>query len=150
MNEHGEISELLRAYASQPVGQGELADADAVRQQKNSLCGDDICVALKITDGHVEVFRYTGHPSMFTLAAASMLAEVIEGTSVHEVLTRGYGFMKELWFEVSPRRQRSAVSALLATRNAIHVYLQDDKEDTYEDVLREEDDIVETCPKTTV
>jgi hypothetical protein len=36
--------------------------------------------------------------------------------------------------EVSPRRRRASVFALLATRNAVHLYLKDGKEDSFEDV----------------
>lgn len=135
MTHDWEISDLLRAYAAEPVWQGRLERANAQYEQTNSVCWDDICVYMQIEDKKIKQFRYEGHPSMFTLAAASMLAEEIEGRSLDEVLSRGYTFMQWLGFEVSPRRQRSAVSALLAARNAIHRYLQDGKEDNYEELL---------------
>lgn len=37
--------------------------------------------------------------------------------------------------QVSPRRKRAQVLALLATRNAIHTYLNDGKKDDFSDVL---------------
>ena len=37
--------------------------------------------------------------------------------------------------EVSPRRKRAQVLALLATRNALHTYLNDGKKDDFSDVL---------------
>jgi hypothetical protein len=40
-------------------------------------------------------------------------------------------------FEVSPRRKRAGVIAILATRNAIHEYLKDGKKDTFEDVIED-------------
>ena len=43
--------------------------------------------------------------------------------------------MIENGFEVSPRRRRARVIALLATRNAIHQFLKDGKEDTFDDIL---------------
>lgn len=36
---------------------------------------------------------------------------------------------------VSPRRQRAQVLALLATRNAAHIYLGDGRKDDFSDVL---------------
>lgn len=39
--------------------------------------------------------------------------------------------------EVSPRRKRAQVLALLATRNAIHTYLNDGKKDDFSDILME-------------
>ena len=40
-------------------------------------------------------------------------------------------------FEVSPRRKRAAVIAILATRNAIHQYLKDGKNDTFDDLIED-------------
>jgi nitrogen fixation NifU-like protein len=105
-------------------------------QQHNSVCGDMIVIYLKIgDDGTIQAYSHAGAPQMFTLAAASLLAEEIEGKHIDEVLTRDYGFMQELGFAVSPRRRRSAVSALLAVRNAIHTWKQDGVVDTYDEVL---------------
>lgn len=54
-------------------------DATIVQEQLNTLCGDDVCVYLKIDDNNrIVSFRHSGHPSMFTLAAASMLSEQVE------------------------------------------------------------------------
>lgn len=39
--------------------------------------------------------------------------------------------------EVSPRRKRAQVLALLATRNALHTYLNDGKKDDFSDILME-------------
>jgi hypothetical protein len=38
-------------------------------------------------------------------------------------------------FEVSTRRKRAAVIAILATRNAIHTHLKDNKTDTFDDLI---------------
>jgi hypothetical protein len=38
-------------------------------------------------------------------------------------------------FEVSPRRKRAAVIAILAIRNAIHIYTKDNKTDVFDDII---------------
>lgn len=43
--------------------------------------------------------------------------------------------VRETGITVSPRRKRAQVLALLATRNALHEYLQDGKKDDFSDVL---------------
>jgi NifU-like protein involved in Fe-S cluster formation len=83
----------------------------------------------------ITAYGHSGEPAIHTLVAASLLAELIEGKSIDEVLTRNYTTIKELGFEVSPRTKRTAVSALLAVRNAIHTYLDDGVEDSYDDLL---------------
>jgi len=45
--------------------------------------------------------------------------------------------MVEHGFEVSPRRKRAAVIAILATRNAIHEYLKDNKKDVFDDIIED-------------
>ena len=40
-------------------------------------------------------------------------------------------------FEVSPRRKRAGVIAILATRNAIHTYIKDGKKDVFDDVIED-------------
>ncbi len=72
---------------------------------------------------------------MFTVAAASMLAEEIEWKAIQEVLTRWANFMKELWLDVSPRRKRSIVSALLAVHNALYKFLWESRIETYAEIL---------------
>jgi hypothetical protein len=43
--------------------------------------------------------------------------------------------MIENGFEVSHRRRRARVIALVATRNAIHALMKDNKQDTFDDIL---------------
>jgi len=45
--------------------------------------------------------------------------------------------MADHGFEVSPRRKRAAVIAILAIRNAIHIYLKDSKNDIFDDLIED-------------
>jgi NifU-like protein involved in Fe-S cluster formation len=74
---------------------------------------------------------------MITTAAASFLAELIMGAEVDEVLTRNYETIYSQGFEVSPRRKRAAVIAILAVRNALHQFLGDGKVDDFDDLIGE-------------
>lgn len=40
-------------------------------------------------------------------------------------------------FEVSPRRKRAGVIAILATRNAIHTYLKDGENNVFDDLIED-------------
>lgn len=88
-----------------------------------------------IKDGKIEKYSFDGNCSTITIAAASFLSEFIIGTSVQDILHRNYQTMVDQGFEVSPRRKRAAVIAILATRNAIHQYLKDGKNDTFDDLI---------------
>lgn len=128
--------DLITAYARDALNQGVMDDPTGRYEQVNSICGDSIIVYLRIDKkGKIVAYSHAGAPAIHTLAAASLLTESIVWASVDEVLHRDYTFMREQGFEVSPRRKRSAVSALLAARNVIHDRKQDGKVDTYEDLL---------------
>jgi len=60
---------------------------------------------------------------------------LIIGKELSEVLTRDYQTMLDNGFEVSPRRKRAAVIAILAARNAIHIYKADNKVDSFDDLI---------------
>lgn len=78
---------------------------------------------------------YDGMPSMITQAAASFFSELVIGKTLDEVLHMNEQTMQDNDFIVSERRRRASVIAILATRNAIHAYLKDGKEDKFEDLL---------------
>jgi len=101
----------------------------------NFICGDEITVYLKIADWKISEYSYAWNTSTITSAAASFLSEFIVGASLDEILTWNYETMLSKWFEVSNRRKRAAVIAILASRNAIHQYLWDGKEDVFDDLI---------------
>ena len=132
-------SELLRAYSKDPIGKWTMEHPSVSMKQKNTVCWDELTVFLKIWKKDdiyiVEDRSRDGYTEMQTTAAASMLAETIIWVDIQTVLTRDYIYIKELWLELSPRRRRSGVTALLATRNALHMYLWDGVVDGFEDLL---------------
>ncbi len=130
-----EVGELIQDYAKNPVSNYAMSDATISHQEWNPVCWDGINVFLKIwKDLKIEEFSFDGDTSMVTTAAASMLAEEIVDYHINEVLKLDLNFMKNLWLSVSPRRNRAVVLALLATRNAIHKYLDDWQIDDFDDL----------------
>lgn len=108
-----EIELLIKEYSKNPINNYEMSDADVTRHEGNFICGDDITVYLKIKDNKILEYSYDGNPSTVSLAAASFLAEFLIDANIQEVLTRNYSTFVERGFEVSPRRQRAAMIALL-------------------------------------
>ena len=126
---------LVKEYSKNPLCNYEMQDPDVTRHEGNFICGDDITVYLKIQDDKVSEFSYDGNPSTVSLAAASFLSELIIWTSLDEILTWNYETFVEKGFEVSPRRKRAAVIALLGVRNAIHTYCNDGVEEDFDELL---------------
>lgn len=103
--------------------------------QGNTFCGDTITVYITIVDSCVVSYAYSGSPAEITKAAAEFLGEFLLYEKIETILTRDADRVRSKGFEVSHRRIRSSISALLAVRNAIHDYLHDDEQDEYEDLI---------------
>ena len=112
-----------------------MADADISRHEGNFICWDDITIYLKFDGDKIEEYSYDGNPSTVSLAAASFLSEFLIGTDISEVLKRNYETFSQKWFEVSPRRKRAAMIALLAVKNAIYKFKGEDREDDFDDLI---------------
>jgi nitrogen fixation NifU-like protein len=105
-----------------------MEECSVSRHEGNFICGDDITVYLKIVDDVIIDWSFDGNTASVTTAAASLLAELIVGKSLNEVMEWGYDTIAVNGLDVLPRRRRAAVIALLATRNAIHHWREDKKD----------------------
>lgn len=90
---------------------------------------------MKIENEKIKAYSFDGNCSNITTAAASILSELLLNKPIEDVIHRNYQTMVDHGFEVSPRRKRAAVIAILATRNALHTYLKDNQEDTFDDLI---------------
>jgi hypothetical protein len=63
---------------------------------------------------------------------------MIQNVDIHTVLQWNQKTVIDMTgIDVSPRRKRAQVLALLATRNALHIYLGDGKRDDFSDIMTE-------------
>lgn len=129
-------NEVITFYSKTPPNKVALESFDVKFSEENRSCSDDITVYLKIDDNKISDWWFEWITSIITTATSSVFGESIVGMSLEEVLQKDYNYIVELvWEEISPRRQKSSVFGLLATRNAIHKYLNDWLTDTFLDVL---------------
>lgn len=129
-------NEVITFYSKTPPNKVALENFDVKFSEENRSCSDDITVYVKIDDNKVSDWWFEWITSIITTATSSVFGESIVWMSLEEVLQKDYNYIVELvWEEISPRRQKSSVFWLLATRNAIHKYLNDWLTDTFLDVL---------------
>lgn len=91
-----EVSDLIQAYSKDPINNYKMEDFTVSYEQENGVCGDFILVYLRLGEGVIEEYSYMGLPSVYTLAAAGLLAEEIEGKMIDEVMTWNYTTMENL------------------------------------------------------
>ena len=119
-------SETLLEYAKNPPNKGILKDATIEYSETNRSCGDSMRVYLRIYEDRVVDFSFDGDTAIVTTAAAAMFGEEILGMNIANILPMRYPEIRAmLGQDVTPKRQMAACLALIATRNALHVYLND-------------------------
>lgn len=83
------LTELYRArileHNRAPHNHFELADATHSARGLDALCGDDIQIWLKVCNGVVEQFSWSGEACVITTASASMLSDWIVGKTRTDV-----------------------------------------------------------------
>jgi NifU-like protein involved in Fe-S cluster formation len=77
-------SERFKDHLANPRNAGELADADAVSEQTNPVCGDRLRLSLRVRGGRIEAARFLAYGCPPTLACGSALAEMLEGMTPEE------------------------------------------------------------------
>ena len=130
-----ETSLLIQEYYKSNQFHRAMENFTVIKKIGNNVCGDSIEVFLKIEDATITDYSYAGEPSQITKAAAEFFGEYVIGMKIGEILTLDADWVRGEGFEVSHRRIRSSISAILATRNALHEYLNDGVIDEYEDLI---------------
>ena len=83
-------STLFKDHLVHPRHAGELADANAIAEETNPVCGDRIRLSLIVKDEMIESARYRAYGCPPTLVCGSVLTELITGKTTEEAkkLTR--------------------------------------------------------------
>ena len=77
--------EVILDHFKNPTHSGELPGAQIKVDGANPLCGDEMTFYLSMQNGRIEHVRFRGKGCAISQAAASMLAQQIEGKTTNEV-----------------------------------------------------------------
>jgi nitrogen fixation NifU-like protein len=83
-------STKFKEHLAHPRNVGELAEANAVADETNPICGDRLRLSLRIENDRIEAVRYLAYGCPPTLVCGSVLTELISGKTTEEAkrLTR--------------------------------------------------------------
>jgi len=111
---------VIAEHARNPRNQGSLESPDAAQEGVNPLCGDRIRVELRVREGRVEAMRFQADACMVTIAAASILSELLDGVPVDgaQALTES-DLLAALRTELRPSRVGCALLPLQVVRGAL-------------------------------
>src|SRR5918999_766773 len=121
--------EIILDHYRNPRHKGTLDPADYSYEDTNPLCGDEVRIDLRVAGGIVSEVAFTGRGCAISLAAASILTEMVEGRPLEEVkaLTKD-DLLEELGIPVSPARMKCALLGLKVLKAGVYGVAQADEE----------------------
>ncbi|HEY6233426.1 MAG TPA: iron-sulfur cluster assembly scaffold protein [Pyrinomonadaceae bacterium] len=112
-------SSAFKDHLANPRNVGELADANAIAEATNPVCGDRLRLFLLIHDGRIEAARFLAYGCPPTLVCGSVLTELITGKKVEEAMLLTRKDVVAAIGGLPSRKQHAAALAIETLRTAI-------------------------------
>jgi nitrogen fixation NifU-like protein len=113
-------SEVLLDHFRHPRNYGSLPSPDIAYEDVNPLCGDRIRIEVKLNNSVVEMARFRGDGCAISIAAASILTEMIEGADINQVATISEEMLlSRLESDIKPARVQCALLPLEVLRSGM-------------------------------
>jgi nitrogen fixation NifU-like protein len=104
----------------QPRFRGELTAYDRQSQQSNPLCGDQLKLQLKVTDGRVTAVGWTGEGCAISQASADLLSEQLVGQPLEALANMSEDrVIGLLGMAIRPARRQCATLSLACLRQCL-------------------------------
>ncbi len=103
-----------------PRNFGHLEKPDAVAEDRNPLCGDEMRVEIDVDEaGKVSDIRFSGKGCAISQASASMLIESAKGKSLESILALNEeSVLENVGIDISPTRMKCAMLGLGVLKSA--------------------------------
>jgi len=103
-----------------PRHYGALESATKVHEELNPMCGDRLKLYLRLSGHSLEEIQFEGEGCAISIAAASMLTEMIEGKSLDELQKlRDDDVLAEIGVPLPPARTKCALLAISGLRKSL-------------------------------
>ena len=112
-------SPTLRDHIANPRNAGELADANAIGEGTNPVCGDRLKLFLRIQNSRVEGTGFLAYGCPPTLACGSALTELLVGKTIAEIREISRKDLVDALDGLPSRKQHAASLAIETLRQAI-------------------------------
>ncbi|MBI4262018.1 SUF system NifU family Fe-S cluster assembly protein [Candidatus Uhrbacteria bacterium] len=112
--------EQILEHWREPHHFGELANATHHAFLSNPLCGDEIGMQLRVIHDRIDDIRFTGRGCAISMAAASMLTDMIHGRRLDETrMITEQDIVRLLGTTPNPSRMKCALLGIETLRKAI-------------------------------
>lgn len=116
-------SDILLDHFRHPRNYGDLTAPDISYENLNPLCGDRIRIQVRLNDSIVEEAGFKGDGCAISLAAASLLTELIRGVHIVELSNFSDDrLIAALESDIKPTRIACALLPLEALRAGLKAY----------------------------
>lgn len=122
--------EIILDHYRNPHHHGRLDPADISHEETNPLCGDEIRIDVRITDGVISEIAFGGRGCAVSQASASILTDMVVGMPVLDAIALSREeLLDELGIPVSPARMKCATLGLKTLKLGLTgaVSIDDDK-----------------------
>jgi nitrogen fixation protein NifU and related proteins len=112
-------STIFKDHIGNPRNSGELADANAIAEETNPVCGDRLRLSLRVRSGRIEAARFLAYGCAPTLACGSVLTELLQEKTVAEAMRLTRKDLLDALGGLPSRKQHAAALAIETLRTAI-------------------------------
>ena len=112
-------SATFKDHIANPRNVGEVADANALAEETNPVCGDRLRLSLRVRDGWIEAARFLAYGCPPTIACGSLLTVMIQGKQVDKMLMLTRKDLLNAIGGLPARKQHAAALAIETLRTAL-------------------------------
>jgi len=112
-------SSTFNDHIENPRNAGEVADANAVAEETNPVCGDRLRLSLRLNDGLIEAVGFLAYGCAPTLACGSALTELLKGKTVEDALQLTRQDVVDHVGGLPSRKQHAAALAIETLKTAL-------------------------------
>ena len=86
--------EIILDHYRKPRNKGKAEPSDFAAREYNPLCGDEIEVSARFSNGKIEEIKFDGHGCSISQASASLMTQKLAGKTLGEAQTFIENFLK--------------------------------------------------------
>jgi len=116
------FSDTLLDHFQSPRNVGEIERADAEADGENPICGDQMHLWLCICDGVIARAAWRGEGCAPTLAAASVVTEMLHGMTVDQARSLNREMVEDALGGLPARKAHAASLAVSTLHKALSAY----------------------------
>ena len=114
-------SEIFKDHLANPRNAGELQNLTHKAEETNPVCGDKICLSLRIEDGKIFEIKFLAYGCPPTIVCASALTEMVECLTVEDSLKLTKQDVADAIGGLPSRKMHAAALAIETLQRALKI-----------------------------